>query len=90
MVLIGYWSFLYFQSDWNIFSIVLFYFYFHFSDSETTEDEGGDQFETKEDEGDVEDQAVPTGIHHGSSLQLLLLLMFFYLCFTGFDNFIDT
>lgn len=34
-----------------------------FADSETTEDEGGDQFETKEeDSGDVEDQAVPTGI----------------------------
>ncbi|XP_061579898.1 striated muscle preferentially expressed protein kinase isoform X2 [Cololabis saira] len=29
-------------------------------DSETTEDEGGDQFETKEDSGDVEDQAVHT------------------------------
>ncbi|XP_056244779.1 striated muscle preferentially expressed protein kinase isoform X1 [Seriola aureovittata] len=29
-------------------------------DSETTEDEGGDQFETKEDVGDVEDQAVHT------------------------------
>ncbi|KAM4731253.1 striated muscle preferentially expressed protein kinase [Anableps anableps] len=27
-------------------------------DSETTEDEGGDQFETKEDHGDAEDQAV--------------------------------
>ncbi|XP_032423252.1 striated muscle preferentially expressed protein kinase isoform X1 [Xiphophorus hellerii] len=27
-------------------------------DSETTEDEGGDQFETKEDRGDAEDQAV--------------------------------
>lgn len=29
-------------------------------DSETTEDEGGDQFETKEDSGDLEDQAVHT------------------------------
>lgn len=69
--------------DWSLivpvlyFSIVLFYFYIYFSDSETTEDEGGDQFETKEDGGDVEDQAVPTGIQHGSSLRLLLLIMFF-------------
>uniref|UniRef100_A0A667YMQ3 Striated muscle enriched protein kinase b n=1 Tax=Myripristis murdjan TaxID=586833 RepID=A0A667YMQ3_9TELE len=31
-------------------------------DSETTEDEGGDQFETKEDSGDLEDQTVQTGI----------------------------
>ncbi|KAM4609475.1 striated muscle preferentially expressed protein kinase [Polymixia lowei] len=29
-------------------------------DSETTEDEGGDQFETKDDSGDLEDQAVHT------------------------------
>lgn len=42
--------FIYF-SFWNI----------SFLDSETTEDEGGDQFETKEVCGDVEDQAVPSG-----------------------------
>lgn len=35
-----------------------------FSDSETTEDEGEDQFETKDNDGDVEDQAVHTGVHH--------------------------
>lgn len=35
------------------------YFFINiFPDSETTEDEGGDQFETKEDSGEVEDQAV--------------------------------
>lgn len=53
------------------------YFFINiFPDSETTEDEGGDQFETKEDSGEVEDQAVYRGIHHVSSLQFFL-----------FDNF---
>ncbi len=49
-------------------------FYFIFSDSETTEDEGGEQSETKEDSGDVEDQAVHTGIQH-------FLLFLFLFCF---------
>lgn len=34
-----------------------------FSDSETTEDEGEDQYETKDDVGDDEDQPVHTGSH---------------------------
>lgn len=32
-------------------------------DSETTEDEGEENFETKEDGGDFEDQALHTGIY---------------------------
>lgn len=48
-------------------SQVIFHFSIYFvlfiSDSETTEDEGGDQYETKEDSGDVEDQAVPAGMN---------------------------
>lgn len=52
------------------------------ADSETTEDEGGDQFETKEDRGDAEDQAVHGGnpsvflhcVPPGFVLDLLLLL----------------
>nr|XP_054602442.1 striated muscle preferentially expressed protein kinase isoform X1 [Nothobranchius furzeri]XP_054602443.1 striated muscle preferentially expressed protein kinase isoform X1 [Nothobranchius furzeri] len=36
-------------------------------DSETTEDEGGEEFETKEDGGDVEDQAVPNETVMGKS-----------------------
>lgn len=47
-------------------------FYLFFADSETTEDEG-DQFETKEDSGDVEDQAVHTGIHLGFQLAIIPL-----------------
>lgn len=39
-----------------------------FTDSETTEDEGGEQFETKEDGGDLEDQAVHTGTYHVSCI----------------------
>ncbi|XP_072253768.1 striated muscle preferentially expressed protein kinase-like [Leuresthes tenuis] len=35
-------------------------------DSETTEDEGGDQFETKDESGDVEDQAVHTMMDKGA------------------------
>ncbi|KAM4559276.1 striated muscle preferentially expressed protein kinase isoform 2-T2 [Odontesthes bonariensis] len=35
-------------------------------DSETTEDEGGDQFETKEESGDIEDQAVHTMMDKGA------------------------
>lgn len=50
----------------KFFSIALF-----LSDSETTDDEGGDQFETKEDDRDVEDYAVHRGIHRVTSLQLL-------------------
>lgn len=39
-----------------------------FSDSETTDDEGENQYETKDDIGDDEDQTVHTGMHllHGS------------------------
>lgn len=33
------------------------------SDSETTEDEGEDQYETKDDVGNDEDQTIRTGIH---------------------------
>lgn len=33
------------------------------SDSETTEDEGEDQYETKDDVGDDEDQTARIGIH---------------------------
>ncbi|XP_014863709.1 PREDICTED: striated muscle preferentially expressed protein kinase-like isoform X1 [Poecilia mexicana] len=52
-------------------------------DSETTEDEGGDQFETKEDRGDAEDEAVHGGnpsvfllcVPPGFALDLLLLLL---------------
>lgn len=33
-------------------------------DSETTEDEGEENFETKEDGGDFEDQALHTGIYN--------------------------
>lgn len=50
-------------------------FYIFLSDSETTEDEGGDQYETKEDSGDVEDQAVHAGIHNVSSLHYSLFLL---------------
>lgn len=39
--------------------------HFHFLDSETTEDEGEEQFETKE---DLEEQIVHTGIHHVCTL----------------------
>ncbi|XP_068602864.1 striated muscle preferentially expressed protein kinase [Brachionichthys hirsutus] len=35
-------------------------------DSESTEDEGEDQYETKEDDGDVEDQAVHTVLNRGA------------------------
>uniref|UniRef100_A0A3B3VT38 Ig-like domain-containing protein n=1 Tax=Poecilia latipinna TaxID=48699 RepID=A0A3B3VT38_9TELE len=53
------------------------------ADSETTEDEGGDQFETKEDRGDAEDEAVHGGnpsvfllcVPPGFALDLLLLLL---------------
>lgn len=34
-----------------------------FSDSETTDDEGENQYETKDDIGDDEDQTVHTGMH---------------------------
>lgn len=53
------------------------FIYLFFSDSETTEDEGGDQFETKEDDGDVEDQAVHTGIHHVINLHLFFSTIYF-------------
>jgi len=43
---------------------------FIFTDSETTDDEG-DQFETKEDGGNVVDQAVHKGIQRVSCMQLL-------------------
>lgn len=38
-----------------------------FSDSETTDDEGG-QYETKEDGGEFEDQNVHRGTHHVASI----------------------
>lgn len=60
----------------TLFFFICFFFFFSFLDSETTEDEGGEQFETKEDSGDVEDQAG----HRGLS-EVLDLLLFYWVFF---------
>lgn len=46
--------------NFKINSVIVF---LSFSDSETTDDEGENQYETKDDIGDDEDQTVHTGLH---------------------------
>lgn len=53
--------------NWSVYYVsngaLEFYTSLFVSDSETTEDEGEDQYETKDDVGDAEDQTARTGIH---------------------------